>query len=144
MRTWLTRKLQYEEFTDRAGNPCRVSEDSLTAAMYKLTPKSLEETVMFKPGDYDSFETLFDKLVSYASTKHSLKLSASVDESSQDPIAMDVGSVDKNVQCWVCWGRGHMGKDCPQNKGKGKGKNEKGGENEGKGGSGNSGNFGGC
>lgn len=144
LEDWLTRKRQYEEFTDRAGNPCRVSEDSLMAAMYKLMPKSLEETVMFKSEDYDSFETLFDKLVSYASTKHSLKLSASVDKPSKDPNAMDVGSVDKNVQCWVCWGRGHMGKDCPQNKGKGKGKSEKGGKNKGKGGSGNGGNFGGC
>ena len=48
LEDWLTRKRQYEEFTDRAGNQCRVSEDSLMAAMYKLMPKSLEETVMFK------------------------------------------------------------------------------------------------
>ena len=35
------------------------------AAVYKLTPKRLEETVMFK-GDEDTSESLFDKLASFA------------------------------------------------------------------------------
>ena len=41
-------------------------------------PESLEEAVMFRSEDYPSFNYiiyLFDKLTSYASTKHSLFLS---------------------------------------------------------------------
>eukprot|EP00972_Heterocapsa_arctica_P063253 9331440-Heterocapsa_arctica.AAC.1 len=37
---------------------------------------------------------------------------------------MDVGGLNEknqNIQCWVCFGRGHMGKHCPS-KGKGEGK----------------------
>ena len=37
-----------------------------------------------------------------------------------------------NVQCWVCFGYGHTGKNCPKGKGKGGGK--KGGKGKGKGG----------
>eukprot|EP00971_Amphidinium_carterae_P218704 4341253-Amphidinium_carterae.1 len=40
----LTRKRQCEEFIDKDGAPCRVSDDSLIAAMCKLMPKTLEET----------------------------------------------------------------------------------------------------
>ena len=43
------------------------------AAVYRLRPKGLEETVMFKC-DEETFESLFDKLVSFASVKHSLRL----------------------------------------------------------------------
>ena len=43
----LAKKRQYEEFSNRDGTPCRVADGSLMAAMYKLMPKSLEETVMF-------------------------------------------------------------------------------------------------
>ena len=39
---------------------CRVQDDSLLAVMYKIVPKSLEETLMFK-GDEDTFQSLFDK-----------------------------------------------------------------------------------
>ena len=38
LEDWLLRKRQYEEFTDRDGTPCQVSDDSLIAAMYKLAP----------------------------------------------------------------------------------------------------------
>ena len=38
---WLERKRQYEDFTDEKGEPCRVSSDSLMAAMYKIMPKAL-------------------------------------------------------------------------------------------------------
>ena len=42
--------------------------------MCKLMPKGLENTVMFK-GDEDSFESFFrQKVVSFASVKHSLSL----------------------------------------------------------------------
>ncbi|CAE7246360.1 HCN2, partial [Symbiodinium microadriaticum] len=71
---WLAKKRQYEEFTDQRGRPCRISDDSLMAAMYKLMPTSLEQQVMFHSDEYDSFEDLYDRLVAYASTKHSLKM----------------------------------------------------------------------
>merc|ERR1712159_616192 len=58
LEDWLTKKRQYEEFMDRDGQPCRVSDDSLMAAKYKLMPKNLEDQVMFEAVDYDSFETL--------------------------------------------------------------------------------------
>ena len=155
LEDWLSKKRQYEEYTDRGGEPCRVSEDSLMAAMYKLMPKTLEETVMFKSEDYDSFEQLFDKLVSYASTKHSLKILDRPRGSggAKDPDAMDVSGLNdgknkENIQCWVCFGRGHMGKDCPR-KGKGKGRGGKGtggtkGKSKGKGKGDGKGQFAGC
>ena len=43
------------------------------AVMWKLRPKSVDETVMFK-SDEDSFEALFNRLVSFASLKQSLSL----------------------------------------------------------------------
>ena len=144
LEEWLAEKRQYEEFTDKEGRPCRVSDDSLIAAMFKLMPKSLEETVMFKSEEYESFEVLFDHLTSFASTKHSLKLE-SYDRKMANPDDMDIGALGSSkgkgkgdrkasVQCWVCYGYGHYGRDCPHKKGgqKGKGK-KKGGKDTGKG-----------
>ena len=145
LEEWLTRKRQYEEFTDKDGSPCRVSDDSLIAAMFKLMPKSLEETVMFKSDEYESFEILFDRLSSFASTKHSLKLEH-YDRKNHNPDDMEIGAIGGkgkgkgdqrkgSVQCWVCHGYGHYGRDCPQRKGGskgGKGK-KKGGKEAGKG-----------
>ena len=70
---WLAKKRQYEEFSTRDGTPCRILGDCVVPAMYKIVPKSIEETVMFK-GYEDTFESLFDKLVSFASVKHSLRM----------------------------------------------------------------------
>ena len=39
LEDWLAKKRRYEEFTDSEGNPCRVSSDSLMAAMYKDVPR---------------------------------------------------------------------------------------------------------
>ena len=52
----------------------RVSDDSLTAAMFRLMPKSLEETVMFANED-EGFQELFDRLLAYSSTKLSVRMS---------------------------------------------------------------------
>ena len=148
LEEWLAKKRQYEEFTDRDGRPCKVSDDSLIAAMFKLMPKNLEETVMFKGDEYESFEALFDRLTSFASTKHSLKLEA-YDRKAANPDDMDIGALGSkgkgkgkgeqrkaSVQCWVCNGFGHYGRDCYYRKGgpKGdKGKHGKGGKDTGKG-----------
>ena len=102
LEDWLTKKLRYEEFTDRNGDPCRVSEDSLLAAMYKLMPKSLEEQVMFKPDENESFEDLFRTLSSFSTTKHSMRMQdkpvktgkhAASSYGGSDP--MDVGAFGK-------------------------------------------------
>ena len=141
---WLSRKRQYEEFTDNNGDPCRVSEDSLMAALYKLMPASLEETVIFRAEDYPTFNDLFDKLSSYASTKHSLFLSqrdmtgASSSSSKKDPNAMDIGAIGKGKlkgkdgkgkekgkfkgTCHKCGRPGHRAADCRVQDFKGKGK----------------------
>ena len=185
LEEWLARKRQYEEFTDSEGNQCKVSDDSLMAAMYRLMPESLEEAVMFKADEFPSFEDLFDRLSSFASTKHSLHLSKREltgssygKKKNADPDAMDIGAFDHgakgkgkgskgkgvltchacgkpghkasecrskgnkggskgkpyarrmdNVQCWVCNGYGHYGRDCRsggKGKGKGPGKGKKG------------------
>merc|ERR1712032_1616779 len=60
LEDWLAKKRKYEEFTDRRGEPCIVSEDVLIAAMYQLMPKTLEETVMFKADDLETFEELYE------------------------------------------------------------------------------------
>ena len=44
LEDWLSKKCQYEMFTDRNGRPCQASDDSLVAAMLRLMPKNLEET----------------------------------------------------------------------------------------------------
>ena len=61
LEDWLSKKRQYEMFTDRNGRPCQASDDSLVAAMFRLVPKSLEETVMFTNED-EGFQELFDRL----------------------------------------------------------------------------------
>ena len=54
LEDWLSKKRQYEEFTDSQGNQCKVSDDSLMAGLYKLMPESLQETVMFKQDKLNS------------------------------------------------------------------------------------------
>ena len=57
---WLSKKRHYEMFTDRNGRPCQASDDRFVAAMFRLIPKSLEETVMFANED-EGFQELFDR-----------------------------------------------------------------------------------
>ena len=47
---------------------------SLMAAMFRLMPKSLEETVMFANED-EGFQQLFDRPLAYSSTKQSVRMS---------------------------------------------------------------------
>ena len=47
LEDWLSKKRHYETFTDRNGRPCQASDDSLMAVMFRVMPKSLEETVIF-------------------------------------------------------------------------------------------------
>ena len=120
---WTELRRQYEDFTDEGGNPCKVGSDSLMAAMYKIMPKALEETVMFKAEDFGSFDALYDRLIAYAGTKHSMSLGDST--ARPQTVNKDLGTVAGNtkdhIQCWECGEYGHYGRDCPW-KGRGKGK----------------------
>ena len=66
------KKHHYEMFTDRNGRPCQASDDSLVAAMFRLMPTSLEETVMFTNED-EGFQELFERLLACSSTEQSVK-----------------------------------------------------------------------
>merc|ERR1719284_991219 len=74
LEKWLSKKRQFEMFTDRNGRPCQASDDTLVAAMFRLMPKSLEETVMFA-NENEGFQELFDRLLAYSSTKQSVRMS---------------------------------------------------------------------
>ena len=77
LEDWLSKTRHYETFTDRNGRPCQASDDSLMAAMFRLMPKSLEETVMFANED-EGFQELFDRLLVYSSTKQSVRMSETI------------------------------------------------------------------
>ena len=62
LEDWLSKKRQYEMFTDRNGRACQASDDSLVATMFQLMPKSLKETVMFTNED-EGVQELFDRLL---------------------------------------------------------------------------------
>ena len=129
---WLELKRQYEDFTDEKGDPCQVSSDSLEAAMYRIMPRALEEAVMFKAEDFGSFDALYDRLVAYSSTKHSMSIGDSTAKL-QNP-TKDIGAVagdrKSQIQCWECFEYGHFGRDCPK-KGKAKGKDQAKGKGKG-------------
>ena len=59
--------------SNRDGTLRRVQDDSLMAVMWKLRPKRVDDTVTFK-SDEDSFDALFNRLVSFASLKQSWSL----------------------------------------------------------------------
>ena len=104
LEDWLSKKCQYEMFTDRNGRPCQASDDSLVAAMFRLMPKSLEETVMFADED-EGFQELFDRLLANSSTKQSIQMSESKKPTRKDdPVDVDALSKGKSE------GKGKKGK----------------------------------
>ena len=74
LEDWLSKKRQFEMFTDRKRRPCQASHDSLVAAMFRLMPKSVAETVML-PNEDEGFQELFDRLLDNSSTKQSVTVS---------------------------------------------------------------------
>ena len=139
LEDWLSKKRQYEMFTDRHGRPCQASDDSLVAAMFRLMPKSLEETVIFANED-EGFQELYDRLLAYSSMKQSIQMSEN------KTTRMDVDALSKgsgkgkskgkgkkgkgqnhmsNVRCWNCGKTGHYARNCSEmswSRGKDKGK----------------------
>ena len=93
LEDWLSKKRQFEMFTDRNGRPCQASDDSLVAAMFRLMPKSPEEIVMFTNED-EGFQVLFDRLLAYSSTKQSVKMSEIKRQNRRDD-PMDVDALSK-------------------------------------------------
>ena len=70
LEDWLSKKRQCEMFTDRNGRLCQASDDILVASMFRLMPKSQEETVMFTNED-EGFQELFDGLPTAARNSQS-------------------------------------------------------------------------
>ena len=95
LEDWLSKKRQYEMFTDRNGRPCQASDDSLEAAMFWLMPKSLEETVMFANED-EGFQGLYDRLLAHSSTKQSIQMSESKKSTKKDD-PMDADALNKGA-----------------------------------------------
>ena len=85
LEDWLSKKRQYEMFTDRNGRPCQVSDDSVVAVMFRLMPKSLEETVMFT-NENEGFQELYDRLLVNNSTKQSIIMSEKKTKQKDDPV----------------------------------------------------------
>ena len=93
LEDWLAKKRQFDKFTGRDGRPCQASGDSLVAAMFRLMPKNLEETVMFTNED-ECFQESFDRLLACSSTKQSVQMSESKRQTSRDD-PMDVDALSK-------------------------------------------------
>ena len=93
LEDWLAKKRQYREFSSRDGTLCQIEDDNWMASMYEFLHQSRKETVVFK-GDEDTFESLFDKLVSFASAKHIFEIGQQIssywyEEGEKDPHAME-------------------------------------------------------
>ena len=50
LEDWLSKKHQYEMFTDRNGRPCQASDDGLLAAKFRLMPKPGADCYVRKRG----------------------------------------------------------------------------------------------
>ena len=69
-RTGYRRRGSMRSFQMQMGSLARCPDDSLMAALFQLMPSSLEETVMFKSDAFATFDALFDRLSSFATTRH--------------------------------------------------------------------------
>ena len=69
LEDWLTKKNQYETFTDVKGPPRTVTDDSAIAALYKLMPEELFNNLQMQVEEYDDWRDLFDRLQTCASSK---------------------------------------------------------------------------
>ena len=85
---------------DRNGRPSQASDDSLVAAMFRLMPKNLEETVMFTNED-EGFQELFDRLLTYSSTRQSVKMSESKRQTRRCAEQRKVEREKQERQCWL-------------------------------------------
>ena len=108
LEDWLSKKRQYEMFTDRNGRPCQASDDSLVAAMVRLMPKSLEETVMITNED-KGFQEVFDRLLAYSSAKQSVTMSESKRPTRTD-VPLDVDALSKGPGKGKSKGKGQKGR----------------------------------
>ncbi|CAE8666137.1 unnamed protein product, partial [Polarella glacialis] len=85
LEDWLSKKRQYEEFTDRFGHASVISEDSLMAAMFKLMPKHLEVGLSGKK-DLDAMDV--------------------------DALQRPGGKGNPNMKCFNCGKPGHKAAEC--------------------------------
>ena len=77
------------------------------AAMHKLAPGALENQILFGADEEEIFDTLFNKLASFANTKQSLKLAKKhpghghgLGKGSGGDDPMDVGALGIKGDCW--------------------------------------------
>ena len=132
LEKWLSKKHQYEMFTDRNGRPCQASDETLVAAMVRLMPKSLEESVMFANEDED-FKELYDRLLAL---QQSIQMSKNKTARKDAPMDVDAlrkgkskgkgeGGQNHVSMCWNCGKTGHWWRDCSEwwwSRGKSKGR----------------------
>ena len=88
--------------------------DSLVAAMFRLMPKSLEETVMFANED-EGFQELYDRLLAYSRTKQSIQKSESKKSTKKDD-PMDVDALNKGAGKGKSKGKGNKTVDPKERK----------------------------
>ena len=137
LEDWLSMKRQHDTFTDRNGRPCQASADSLVTAMFRLVPKSLEETFIFANED-EGIQELYDRLLACSSTKQSIQMSETKKTTKKDD-PMDVDALSKgkskgkgkkgssgkgkgskgqnhmsNTRCWNCGKTGHCARNCSE------------------------------
>ncbi|CAE8638172.1 unnamed protein product, partial [Polarella glacialis] len=92
LEDWLSKKRQYEEFTDRFGHASVISEDSLMAAMFKLMPKHLEEQLLFRTVGLSGKKDL--------------------DAMDVDALQRPGGKGNPNMKCFNCGKPGHKAAEC--------------------------------
>jgi hypothetical protein len=113
LENWLSDKNEYEKMEDEAGVPCRLSADAGLSAMFALLPKSLEDTVMFQKDAFTRWETMFERLAAFSSSKVSAGQARQTGGNSN---AMELDALGKGKGkgvCFNCGKPGHIARDCP-------------------------------